>query len=208
MPLFRQYEIGGAKVSVWKITETLEELHALVPKECADFCRGESFHEKRSLEWLAVRAMLAQLFGDTVRVVYDCSGKPMLEGVGLFISISHTDGYAAVACSRDFEVGLDVELISRNVLAVATRFMQRDILEGLPPMDANRVALCHWCAKEALFKITGDLGGNFKDNILVGCHEACDRGIFPVEVVGVGCCGTFVADCRCMDGLCLVVCRQ
>ena len=38
MPLFRQYIIGGTEVSVWKITETLDELITLVPEECVKVC--------------------------------------------------------------------------------------------------------------------------------------------------------------------------
>lgn len=208
MPLFRQYKIGGAEVSVWKITETLDELMALVPEECARACLGRFSSEKRRFEWLAVRAMIAQLFGSNVRVVYDAAGKPSLAGTNLSISISHTNGYATIACSHDLAIGLDVELQSRNVLPVAGRFMQRGALEGMLSDVANRVALCHWCAKEALFKITGDLGGNFRDNIYVGCSSVSERGSFPVEVVGLGHHASFVADYGFFDGLLVVLCSK
>ena len=207
MPLFRQYEIGGAEVSVWKITETLDELLALVPKKCANACLEKFTSEKRRMEWLAVRAMLYGLFGPDIRVVYDDAGKPALDGADVFISISHTEGYAAIACSRFFEVGLDIELPSRDVLAVAKRFMQPELLEGMPPHEANRVALCHWCSKEALFKITGEMGGNFKDNISVACSMVDECGSFPVKVVGLGAESAFVADYRLDDSLLIVLCH-
>lgn len=208
MPLFRQYEIGSAVVSVWKVTETLDELMALVPAECAKECIEEFSSQKRRSEWLAVRAVIAQLFGPDVRVAYDDAGKPSLRGADASISISHTDGYVAVACSRDSEIGLDIELLSRNVLAVAGCFMYRGALEGMLPDEANRLALCHWCAKEALFKITGDLGGNFKDNIAVGCSCVGGSGSFPVEVVGLEYEGSFVADYRLDADLLLVLCHK
>ncbi|MBQ5888251.1 MAG: siderophore biosynthesis protein [Bacteroidaceae bacterium] len=207
MPLFRQYEMGGAEVTVWKITETLDELLALVSKECATACLENFSSEKRRFEWLAVRVMVSHLFGQDARVAYDAAGKPVLKGMDVHISISHTNGYAAIACSRDSEIGLDIELSSRNVLAVAGRFMQRELLEGKSVDVANRVALCHWCAKEALFKITGDLGGNFKDNIYVGYAGNEEPDSFPVEVVGLEYKGSFVADCRFDDGLLLVLCH-
>ncbi len=205
MPLFRQYEMGGVEVSVWKITETFEELLALVPKECYSACLGNFTSEKRCKEWLAVRVMVAGLFGVDARIVYDENGKPALVGSDVHISISHTDGYAAIACSCD-EVGLDIELSSRNVLAVAKRFMQHELLDAVSAHDANHVALCHWCSKEALYKITGDLGGNFKDNISVTCSAVDDSGSFPVEVVGLGCDVSFVADYVFADGLLVVLC--
>lgn len=208
MPLFRQYVIGGTEVSVWKITETLDELITLVPEECVKVCLENFSSEKRRLEWLAVRAMVAQLLGPAARVVYDAAGKPSLLDSEFFISISHTDGYVAIAHSRNFEVGLDIELSSRNVLPVACRFMPRELLDGVSLGVANRVALCHWCAKEALFKITGDLGGNFKDNISVVCHSVNESGVFPVEVVGLEYKGSFVADYRFDAGLLVVLCRR
>ena len=207
MPLFRQYEMGGVEVSVWKITETFEELLALVPKECADACLENFASEKRRMEWLAVRVMVSGLFGPDARVVYDVAGKPSIDGFDGAFSISHTDGYAAIACSRDSEVGLDIELASRNLLTVAGRFMQRELLDGMLADEANRVALCHWCSKEALFKITGNLGGNFKENISVACPVVEECGSFPVEVVGLGCDASFVADYRFDEDLLLVLCH-
>lgn len=208
MPLSGQYNINGIEVAVWRMTETLDELIALVPEECAGVCRAKFSSEKRCKEWLAVRAMFARLFGPDARVVYDAAGKPSLEGLDTFISISHTDGYAAIACSRGTEIGLDIELLSRNVLSAAGRFMQRECLEGMSSDEANRVALCHWCSKEALFKITGDLGGNFKDNISVGCSAVGDCGSLPVGIVGLGYDGSFVADYCFFDGLLVVLCRR
>lgn len=208
MPLLRQYKIGGAEISVWKITETVDELSLLVPKDIAAVCFEKFSSEKRCLEWLAVRAMVAQLYGPAVRVVYDASGKPELAGADISISISHTEGYAAIACSRDFILGLDVERPTRSVLSVAERFMQADMLRDMLPDDANRLALCHWCAKEALFKITGNLGGNFKDNISVDCSGINESGTLSLELVGLECGGSFIADYRFVDGLLLVLCRQ
>ena len=154
-----------------------------------------------------MRAMVTQLFGPDVRVVYDNAGKPALEGVDVFISVSHTAGYAAIAYSETSEVGLDMELDSRSVLAVANRFMQGERLVGLSPYDANRLALCHWCSKEALFKITGDLGGNFKDNISVASFDVSLGGSFPVGVVGLGYKSSYIADYLFVDGLLIVLCH-
>lgn len=208
MPLLRQYKIGGAEVSVWKITETVDELSLLVPKEIAAACIEKFSSEKRRLEWLAVRAMVAQLYGPAARVVYDATGRPALAGADISISISHTEGYAAIACSRDFVLGLDVERPTRSVLSVAERFIQAEVLCNMLPDEANRLALCHWCAKEALFKITGNLGGNFKDNISVDCSGINESGSFSLKLAGLECAGSFIADYRFVDGLLLVLCRR
>ena len=210
MPLQRKLCWDGVDVWVWKITETADELSLLVPGEQACYARETFASEIRRAEWLAVRAIVAQQFGDKARVVYDVAGKPSIEDVAGYISVSHTKGYAVVAFSRECEVGVDVELVSRDVLPVAGRFMPAESLDVFPSVDRNKVALLNWCAKEALFKITGDLGGNFKDNISVGELGSGERGRVTLTLTGVDCLGEplFVADYSFCEELLVVLCRK
>ena len=209
MPLCGQYKLAGVDVWVWNITETVDELLGLVPESCASYALRVFKSDKRCSEWLAVRAILASEFGDSVAIVYDDAGKPMLDGVCGSVTISHTDGYAVVAYSRDVDVGVDVERVSRNVVALAGRFMAAEILDKAAPDKRNFVALVHWCAKEALFKIVGNLGGNFKDNILVGAFEPQEKGSVQLSLFGVDSAAgaNFVADYSVVDGLLFVLCR-
>lgn len=210
MPLQRKLCRDGVDVWVWKITETADELSLLVPSEQACYARETFASEKRRAEWLAVRAIVAQQFGDKARVVYDVAGKPSIEDVTGYISVSHTKGYAVVAFSRECEVGVDVELVSRDVLPVAGRFMPAESLDVFPSVERNKVALLNWCAKEALFKITGDLGGNFKDNISVGELGSGERGRVTLTLTGVDCPSEplFVADYSFCEELLVVLCRK
>jgi phosphopantetheinyl transferase len=95
MPLQRKLCWDGVDVWVWKITETTDELSQLVPEGLACYAREKFASEKRRAEWLAVRVIMAQLFGDSAHIVYDVAGKPSIEGVSGYISVSHTKGYAA-----------------------------------------------------------------------------------------------------------------
>ena len=210
MPLLEQYELSGVRLLVWKVTETLEELQGMVLPSLAARACEEFASEKRRTEWLAVRALLRSSLGDDVHVVYDTAGKPSLEGFDGDISISHTDGYVAVALSTCGGVGVDIELLSRNVMAVAGRFMSVDLLGTVHPAKRNLVALVHWCAKEALFKIVGDLGGTFKDNISVAPFSFEDKGQVQLSLVGVDNAGenSFVADYCVFDGLLVTLCRK
>jgi phosphopantetheinyl transferase len=210
MPLQRTLCRDGVDVWVWKITETADELSLLVPGEQACYARETFASEKRRAEWLAVRAIVAQQFGDKARVVYDVAGKPSIEDDAGYISVSHTKGYAVVAFSRECEVGVDVELVSRDVLPVAGRFMPAESLDVFPSVERNRVALVNWCAKEALFKITGDLGGNFKDNISVGELGEGETGHVALTLMGVEYPGEplFVADYSFCEELLVVLCRK
>ena len=210
MPLQRKFCWDSVDVWIWKITETTDELSLLVPGEQACYARDAFASEVRRAEWLAVRAIVAQQFGDKARVVYDVAGKPSIEGAPGYISVSHTKGYAAVAFSRECEVGVDVELLSRDVLPVAARFMPAESLDVFPSVERNRVALVNWCAKEALFKITGDLGGNFKDNISVGELGEGETGHVALTLMGVEYPGEplFVADYSFCEELLVVLCRK
>lgn len=210
MPLQRKLCWDSVDVWVWKITETADELSLLVPSEQACYARETFASEVRRAEWLAVRAIVAQQLGDKACVVYDVAGKPSIEGAPGYISVSHTKGYAAVAFSRECEVGVDVELLSRDVLPVAARFMHVESLDLLPSVKRNRVALVNWCAKEALFKITGDLGGNFKDNISVGEFGEGETGHVALTLMGVEYPGEplFVADYSFCEELLVVLCRK
>lgn len=184
MPLLLQYNIGKVEVHVWKITETVEELLGVVPAVYAP-CISRFKSRDRMVQWLAVRAIIARRFGGSVRIAYDAAGKPVLEGAEGCVTLSHTDGYAVLAYSRDGDIGVDVELQSRNVLRVADRFMHTGSLDSFQLSDRNLVALLHWCAKEALYKIVGDLGGNFKDNISVDGFELRDEGRVSLHLVGL-----------------------
>ena len=88
--------------------------------------------------------------------------------------------------------------------------MPQGALDALPPAERNRAALVDWCAKEALYKIVGDLGGNFKDNILVDGFGLEDEGRVALSLVGVDCPGEllYVADYSFYDDLLVVLCRR
>ena len=209
MPFDGQYNQGGASVWVWRITETADELSFLVDEGCAAYARDAFTSEKRRAEWLAVRAVLARKLPGA-RIVYDDAGKPLLEGAHGHLSVSHTGGYAVVAFSPECEVGVDVELVLRDVLSASRRFMSQGVLEALPSAERNRAALVDWCAKEALYKITGDLGGNFKENISVECPAVEESGRFALSLVGLDYAGEllYVADYSFYDDLLVVLCRR
>ncbi|WP_371555017.1 4'-phosphopantetheinyl transferase superfamily protein [Streptomyces longwoodensis] len=89
------------------------------------------------------------------------SGKPYVAGdPGLRVSLSHTDGLALVAVSRDGPVGVDVE---RLVRPVDPRGLRRQVLSdqeaALWPAERDgplcEGLLTHWTCKEAVLKALG-----------------------------------------------------
>lgn len=183
MPLCYTCNLNGAEVSVWKITEGEEELCALAGLDYAVEHRRFSSAGRR-LEWLAVRALLMQVY-TTNELCYSPAGKPSLVSRSGYISISHTTGYAVVAFSPVHEVGVDAELRSRHVGAVARRFMRDEELHGIPPECVNDAKLLRWVASEALFKLVGDLGGNYRDNIVLSAFPCGESGHFTLALRGL-----------------------
>lgn len=183
MPLFKEFKIGDIDVAVWKITETTEELSSLVAPECT----AEAVHMKscsRRQEWLAVRVLLARLCGKDARIVYDDCGKPFLVGADGFISISHTRDYVLLAHSFSAPFGVDMELSSRDASVVARKFMKEPDVASLSPETANKALLIRWCVCEALFKLVGNVGGTYKDNVLLLSPFPAPDGSLTVSLKG------------------------
>ena len=207
MPQTGCYGFGDVSVAVWAITETEGELLAMLPAEYSCTLAGVVGNGRR-LEWLAVRALLVSLFGPHERIVYDGAGKPSLASGKCRISISHTDGYALLAYGGS-PFGVDVELVDRNLLPLARRVLRDDEAWIATAECANEMLLMRWCVSESLFKLVGNLGGTFRDNILMESAPLSCSGSIAVSLTGVrsGYGDGFVAEYRKVDGLLVVVCR-
>ncbi len=142
MPLTREITVGAdARVCLWQITETEEELQALTQIDLPHL-RSAS----RRLETLAVHAMLRQVTGRHHLVIgHDANGRPTLPDC--CISISHTRGWAALAVSPHKRVGVDVEYMADRVLRITHKFVRQDEQKE----NVERQLVC-WCAKEAVYK--------------------------------------------------------
>lgn len=127
MPLYRKIQENGLLVGVWKTEETVEQLLALLGNISMYEKDLEHFtSDMRKYEWLAVRVLLKTLCGEEKKVVYLPSGKPYLADGSAHISISHTNGYVAVALHPTEEVGIDIERYGVRVCRVVSRFVRPD----------------------------------------------------------------------------------
>lgn len=183
MPLSGNYRLGDVSVVVWSITENEDELLSQLPLEYVTVVQSMK-SERRRMEWLAVRMLLSHLFGHEERIIYDEAGKPTLVKGEYNISISHTTGYAVLAYS-DKPFGIDVELLDRDLLPLARKLLGDAEMALLDKWCVNELLLARWCACESLFKLVGDLGGTFKDNVIVRLSSLSDSGTFEVLLSGV-----------------------
>lgn len=173
----KHYLNESTTLGVWKIEEDLNTLLKLVVLDQTDKRKYRVFAStSRKLEFLSVRALLAELLGDDARIVYNRSNKPFLKDGSRFISISHSNKLTAIILSKDEKVGIDLEYMSGNIASIAFKFLNgKEKITSEPDKRKYHLYL-HWCAKEALYKICDKEGINFRRNITIGPFEVKDSG--------------------------------
>ena len=144
-------------LGVWKIEEDLNVLMDLVTLDNDEKKKYKGFSStSRKLEFLSVRALLAELIGRDAKIVYNKNNKPFLNDGSRFISISHSHKLTAILLSTNEKVGIDLEYMSSNIGAVTKE------------QEEHRFHLyIHWCAKEALYKICDKEGISIRNNITI-----------------------------------------
>ncbi|MEA1887912.1 MAG: 4'-phosphopantetheinyl transferase superfamily protein [Bacteroidota bacterium] len=155
-------------LGVWKIEEDLNTLLSLVKLNPEDKKKFANFKStSRKLEFLSVRALLAELLGPGHTIVYNKNNKPFLKDGSHFISISHSNKLTAIMLSSRERIGLDLEYMSANITGIARKFINKN--EKITNnRDLRKYHLyLHWCAKEALFKICDREGINMQENITI-----------------------------------------
>lgn len=194
MPLLQTIRTDRAWGGIWKITESWEQLCAMLPRAAyhREYAMRQYVREKRRVEYAAVRALLYGLTGEDREVAHYLSGRPYFPDTSLRLSVSHTAGYAVVLLSESAVPGVDIEVVRELALRV------RDRIVGPSERAENLTeVLLHWSAKETVFKILDRPGIDFIRHFSVRdlCHRSDDTD-------GAGqSCGTFRLDCSPEDGL-------
>ena len=182
MPLILLKHIEEGQLGLWEISEELEELIQfahLSEADKASYSEISALHRKK--EWLAVRALLNKLDSQSPRINYHGDGRPHLETGEFQISISHTKGFVAVLLHKTASPGIDIELSSRDVERVASRFLSDQEMEACSNGSpyTNRMRLIHWCAKEAIFKMIPLSNIQFSTDISIQLNDTkLDHGLF------------------------------
>ena len=156
MPNYDHHTLEWGGIAIWHITETSDELYALLDTEKYDSQLLGMKNEVRRAEWLAVRLLVKELFGPEAEVAYHPTGRPYLKNSTTHISISHTKGFAAVAYHHEAPVGVDIEYLSSRVERIALRFTTRDEASYIDRHDESVRQMYHlinWSAKETLYKL-------------------------------------------------------
>ena len=170
MPFLREtFTSGDIHAGIWKITETVEELLSIVQISGAEKTIYSSFRQElRKTQWLAYRALIKHmLHPDSAEISYDVNRKPFLASGSHFISVSHAGEFAAAICAKNSPVGIDIEHLTNRVERVKERFMLPAELESLGPESRIEQLYIYWCGKEALYKLNGKPGLDFRNDIYI-----------------------------------------
>lgn len=119
--------------------------------------------QSRRAERLAWRLLLRSIL-PTAQVEYLSSGKPEIKNSQYHhISVSHCRDFVAVAIATK-PCGIDVERYDRNFERVISRYMTAE--EQSLSEDEHWAAVV-WCAKEAMYKMAGREGVDFKRDMQI-----------------------------------------
>lgn len=187
MQLCHHHKDASLEWAVCRFEESFSELSALCEDESLVEYALENFgSEKRRCEWLAARILIKKLAGSCASVCYSSDGKPHLCDGSRHISISHTDGYVAVAFHAEYSVGVDVELLGAKVLKLYKRFLNSVEVDSLDKNSETVAMLLHWSAKESFYKIIGNRGGSFAENFTVSQFVVGASGDFSISYTDNG----------------------
>lgn len=182
MPLTLHLNIGNGEIGIWKVSEEIEELHLLANLSVSDLITYSGITARhRKKEWLATRTLLNELISEPQLIKYHNDGRPYLENCPINISISHSSGYIAILLHTTSIPGIDIELRSRQVGRVASRFLSTDELNTCNDDTelSNHRKLMYWCAKEAIFKMIPLSNIEFSTDIQVLINDSDeDSGTF------------------------------
>jgi 4'-phosphopantetheinyl transferase len=100
---------------------------------------------------------------------YSEKGKPLLSDTHLQFNLSHTKEAFLIGCSQTQAIGVDIELISRNidVIALSREIMsaaEKDYFLSQPAARQKEIFFRVWTRKEAFVKALGiGIGTNLKN---------------------------------------------
>lgn len=180
MALFLQHRESACRWGIWKMEESYEDLCALLPPALVSQAEQSFPALQRRIEWLSVRALLAEMLGTDAVVCYLPSGKPCLAHSETSISISHTRGYVTLILGSR-PVGIDIEQYGRRVHRVASKFMREDEVAGAWEGDDTWGLLLHWSAKEVMFKCLDEAEVDFRDHLQIFPFTLQREGTFSAR---------------------------
>lgn len=169
----------GAHLGLWQLRETPADLWALLP-DAAPYrpLLPAPATPARQAQWLAGRVLMHRLLAGLggppgnvptpPHLVNDGDGRPALAGwPGAAVSLSHSGAWVAALLAASGRAGVDVELVRDKARRLAGRFLSEAELRTAGPFGADPAFFSLlWSAKETLYKLAGQRGLIFRQDLL------------------------------------------
>lgn len=170
------------KFALWRIEETAEELLGKLQLDERERAKLESLSKgKRRLHWLATRVLLRFLLKteEYINCPSDEHGKPYLPDYPYNISLTHSYDFAGVLMSTQGPCGIDLEIIKEKILRIKEKFMKPRELAFIQNENIDQMYAC-WCAKEAVYKLQGNKGVSFLEDMTILPFQYRPQGVMTL----------------------------
>ena len=174
---------GGAHLGLWHLTETPADLwpQLAAPDDYRPLLPARA-DGPRQAQWLAGRVLVQRMLAATAlsdvlpTLQNDVAGRPFLAGPGPApaVSLSHSGAWAAALLAPPgTPVGVDVEVVRDKAQRIARKFLNDAELAAVEfltnsssTVSTEQFSLL-WSAKETLYKLAGQRGIIFRQNLLL-----------------------------------------
>ena len=200
MPLHSIQRLSATAVlGLWHLTETPEELWELLPQPTAyKPLLPVAATVQRQAQWLGGRVLIHRLAAEILAlpppdlvVRNDATGRPWLAGSvdSLAVSLSHSGTWVAAVLAQHGRVGVDIEIVRDKAQRLASKFLApkewaaaQAATQTNPEMATAHYSLL-WSAKETLYKLAGQRGIIFKNQLLLGSFVFQAAGEIPGALI-------------------------
>lgn len=210
MPVVLKYNQEDTTIVLWKIEE--EEAFFKAKIEFTEFDRIELnaiSHKAKRLEWLASRYLIRFIM-DKPGIIHlnkKANGKPVIDNYNEFVSITHTEGYAAVIHSATNQVSIDAEYIDDAVARIKHKFLSAKELEYTAKSNQIEELIAYWSIKETIFKLLEIPGLSFSKEIHISPFDITHDGVAKINVTHPLCQKTFWVQVKKVGNIFLTWCR-
>ena len=191
MPLHAIQQLpGGARLGLWHLRETPAQLWPLLPHPAPYRpLLPAPADPARQAQWLAARVLTQGLLAAAEPLIglepaaatwltNDADGRPQLTGrPTAAVSLSHSGEWVAALLAPGGRVGVDVEQVRDKARRLAPRFLSAaELAWAEQPGTDPAVFSLLWSAKESLYKLAGQRGLVFREDILTQPFKLAETG--------------------------------
>ena len=177
---------NGLWLGLWEISETENELidlsgKALLPDNF--FSIKSELQRKQSICGRLLIKELSLKVNPTFEGIYKNEhGKPLLKNLDGHISISHSKHFVTASLHTKNATGVDIEKISPRMRKVLPRICSK---EELLLITDDKLGTFFWCAKEAMYKLYGQSGVHFAEQLEVKKEDGLYFGFIKDDKIEI-----------------------